>query len=167
MGVVVELTEQARMPSQQTISPSSPSLVQPCTQRTHSLGRCARTGVATPLRSPLVRLGPEGLATHEVSGQTSPGASLSQQEASCVQSNISIWLRRSPMGHARARKPCLLFNLASTRTRRLRRYAASARIFSLHHHPPPSHLSPSSTVTPCAFRRLLGRGLISAGPLML
>jgi hypothetical protein len=28
--------------------------------------------------------------------------------------------------------------------------------------PPPSHPSPSSTATPCAFRRLLGRGLIGA-----
>jgi hypothetical protein len=49
-----------------------------------------------------VRLGPEGLATHEVSGQTSPGASLSQREASCVQLNISIWLRRFAMVHQSA-----------------------------------------------------------------
>jgi hypothetical protein len=55
----------------------------------------------------------------------------------------------------------LTFQPRINRTRRLRRYAASARAFSLHHHPPPSHPSPSSAATPCAFRRLLGRGLIS------
>jgi hypothetical protein len=89
MGVVVELTEQARMPSQQTISPYHHPPSVPFTTVLRALR--VRTG------SPLMRLGPGGYLPTRLSEQTSPRTSLSHEEASCVQSNVSIWLRRSPM----------------------------------------------------------------------
>jgi len=97
MGVVVELTEQARMPSQQTISPyhhlpSSRSQL----YSAHSPAGCARAEPRNDSGESADAFRPWGLPTHEVSEQTSPRTSLSHGEASCVQSNVSIWLRRSP-----------------------------------------------------------------------
>ena len=130
--VVVELTEQARMPSTNHLT------TQPLTRSAlHAAHRCARAAPRNDSGESAAAFRPWGHPTHEVSEQTSRRASLSHGEASCVQPNVSIWLRQSRMVHARAAQPCLLFNLASTRTRRLRRYSASARTFSLHHHSRP------------------------------